>query len=225
MSAAAGRTSPVRILGALSALALVLATLWIGGAGQVLSLLSSVAPVEFSLAMAAAFGSTVMRGFRLSFLLPAGVLSPLRAVPVAAAAQAAALFVPARLGELAMPYLLRRDAGLDSATGVATLFAARALDTAALGAWAAAAIVLRHGLASPVALGVSLALIALPVLATLLVAFTDDAIRRRRPTAEGRAGEWTDRLHRVRLGLDQARRNPARLWCAGMACLASWAFQ
>ncbi|MCD4747980.1 MAG: flippase-like domain-containing protein [Thermoanaerobaculales bacterium] len=219
------RLNPMRLIGAVAAAALVVLTLWVGGADRVWSLLTSVRPFELAVAASAAAGSLVMRGLRLSLLLPPGVLKPLRAVPVAAVAQAAALFVPARVGELALPWLLRRDSGRDGAAGIATLLAARTLDTAALGAWAGAAIIFRHGLNAPLALAAALGLL-LPLVLVPMTVTTIDAFVCRRESAWGEKGAlWANRVHRIREGLDEARRSPGRLIGAGLACLTSWAFQ
>ena len=214
-----------RALGALIAVGLVAVTLWLAGPAAVGALIVGVEPTMMGWALAAAGGSLVLRGLRLSLLLPPGALNPFRAVPVAAVAQTAAMFVPARLGELALPWLLKRNIGRDGASGVATLLVARALDTAALGAWAGVAILFRWGLSVPLALAAAAALLAPVILLPVIVAVLDRwvAARSRGWTEGGRT--WADRLHRIRAGLDDARRRPTRLAAAGAACLGFWAFQ
>lgn len=214
-----------RAVGAVVALGLVVATLWLAGPAAVGALAVGVTPGAMALALAAAAGSLVFRGLRLSLLLPPGALGPLRAVPTAAVAQAAAVFVPARLGELALPWLLRRDIGRDGASGVATLLVARTLDTAALGAWAGVAVLFRWGLEAPVALATA-CLLLLPVVLLPMIVTNLDRWVSAREQRWGKAGRtWVDRLHRIREGLDDARRRPIRLAVAAVACLGSWAFQ
>jgi uncharacterized protein (TIRG00374 family) len=176
-------------------------------------------------ALGAAFGSLVFRALRLSLLLPQGTLGALQAVPVSAVAQAAALFVPARVGELALPWLLHRSHGTDGAAGVATLLAARTLDTAALGVWCVIAILMRSGLQSPLALGAGLLLISSLVLVPTVVATADSWFARRAAQWGDLGLRWSARLGRVRAGLDAARGRPLRLAGAAIACIASWAFQ
>ena len=93
-----------------------------------------------------------LRGLRLRLLLESGGLGWLTAILVAAAAQAAALFAPARLGELALPWLLTRATGRSFSANVGTLLAARVLDLATLGVWCGAAILAIRGLKEPIAL-------------------------------------------------------------------------
>ncbi len=214
-----------RALGAVVAVVLVGITLWLAGPAAVGALIIRVSPQEMVLALAAAAGSLVLRGLRLSLLLPPGMLHPIKAVPVAAVAQAAAMFVPARVGELALPWLLKRNVGRDGASGVATLLVARTLDTAALGAWAGVAILFRWGLGAPLALAAAGALL-LPVLVLPAFVASLDRWVASRQNGWGPSGRtWADRLHRVRAGLDDARTRPLRLTAAAVACLGSWAFQ
>ncbi|MEN8165323.1 MAG: lysylphosphatidylglycerol synthase domain-containing protein [Acidobacteriota bacterium] len=214
-----------RAVGAAVALALVAATLWLAGPAAVGALVTGVTPAAMAWALAAAAGSLVFRGLRLSLLLPPGALGPARAVPTAAVAQAAVAFVPARLGELALPWLRKRDIGRDGASGVATLLVARTLDTAALGAWAGVAVLFRWGLGAPAALAAA-CLLLLPVMLLPVIITTLDRWAAAREHRWGRTGHtWADRLHRIREGLDDARRRPVRLAAAAAACMVSWAFQ
>jgi len=214
-----------RAVGAAVAVALVTVTLWLAGPGAVGALIIGVTPAAMGWALAAAAGSLIFRGLRLSLLLPPGALGPVRAVPTAAVAQAAAVFVPARLGEFALPWLLRRDIGRDGASGVATLLVARTLDTAALGAWAGVAVLFRWGLGAPMALGAA-CLLLLPALLLPVTISTLDRWTAAREQGWGPTGlTWAGRLHRIRDGLDDARRRPVRLAAAAIACMAAWAFQ
>lgn len=214
-----------RASGAAVAVALVATTLWLAGPAAVGALVIGVTPAAMGWALAAAAGSLVFRSLRLSLLLPPGALGPLRAVPIAAVAQAAAMFVPARLGELALPLLLRRDIGRDGASGVATLLVARTLDTAALGAWAGVAILFRWGLGAPGALAAAFALL-LPVMLLPMIIAGLDRWAAAHEQGWGTTGlAWADRLHRIRQCLDDARSRPFRLAAAAAACMGSWAFQ
>lgn len=214
-----------RVLGAAVALVLVGATLWLAGVARVFDLVTHVRPVEMAAAVGAALLSLALRGLRLSLLLPSGTLRPVRAVPVAAVAQAAALFVPARLGELALPWLIRRDTDRDGASGVAVLLAARTLDTAALGAWAALAIIQRHGLAAPVALAAALCLL-LPLAAVPAAVAAVDRFTARRAVDWGPTGRlWADRIHTTHLTLGEVRQKPWRLAGAAVASIGFWALQ
>ncbi len=213
------------VLGAVVAFVLVGATLWVGGIGRVFDLVTQVHPIELAAAATAAGFSLVLRGFRLSLLLPPGTLRPQRAVPVAAVAQAAALFIPARFGELALPWLIRRDTDRDGASGLAVLLAARTLDTAALGGWAALAIIQRHGMAAPFALTAALGLLLPLVAVPAAVAAMDRFMRARSERWGDRARLWADRLHRTNLALEEVKQKPWRLIGAAAASIGSWALQ
>jgi uncharacterized membrane protein YbhN (UPF0104 family) len=207
-----------RLAGGFVAALLVAAVLWLAGIGNAWNTVSTVRPGPVAVAFAAAAASLGFRGLRLTLLLAPGRLRLARAVPLAAVAQAAALFVPARFGELALPLLLRREAALDTARGVGVLLVARALDSAALGAWALWALISLRGGSGATALLAAAALV-LP-LALLLpgVRWVDGLVRRR-------GGIWADRVHRIRASLEEAHSRPRRLAGAAVACLAMWAFQ
>lgn len=214
-----------KTVGATIAVVLVAVTLWLAGPAAVGALIVDVTPTAMVWALASAAASLVFRGLRLSLLLPPGALSLVRAVPVAAVAQAAAVFVPARMGELALPWLLRRDIGRDGASGVATLLVARTLDTAALGAWAGIAILFRWNFGAPLAL-VAAGLLLLPVvLLPLIVAGLDRWVSANEHQWSPTALKWADRLHRIRRGLEDAQQRPLRLAAAAAACMCLWAFQ
>ena len=83
-------------------------------------------------AAGAVTGLTLLfRGLRLVFLLPPKRLPVISAVWIAAGAGFAAIFIPARLGELVLPWLLHRINGWEKMLGLTTLIAARLLDLAA----------------------------------------------------------------------------------------------
>ncbi len=214
-----------RTAGALIAVALVVATLVIADPRAVGSLLVSVDRRLMLFALAAATASLISRAVRLSLLLPPGDLGIIRAVPLTAAAQGAAVFIPARLGELVLPVLLRREIGRDGASGVATLLAARILDIAALGAWTGTAVLFLWGVSRPLVLAAALVLLTPLILLPAIVTMVDRRIGARETTRHGGRRLWAERLHRMRLGLDEARRHPVRLVGAAGASMVSWAFQ
>ena len=214
-----------RLIGAAIAAALLVAVLTVARPEEVWRLLRATDGRFLAAAVAASAASVAMRGLRLSMLLDRGVLGPLRASLVAAAAQAAALFAPARIGELALPWLLSRTAGRDLASGVGTLLAARTLDIATLGMWSAAAVLAVRGLSEPAALVVSLLLLAPPLLLPLTLAVADRlALRLLAPRGLG-GRRWARRVRRVRRELKALARRPGRLVGAAAASIAMWGFQ
>ena len=173
--------------------------------------------------MSAAF--LTLRGIRLQLLLVSGGLTWTTAILVAAAAQAAALFAPARTGELALPWLLTRETGRSFSSNVGILLAARVLDLATLGVWCGAAILLIRGLDRP-----EVALLALLLLVpTLLLPVTlrmADRFATRWVAPRGMKGRrWTRRLRRVRGEIDALRERPAKLWGAFITSFIMWGLQ
>ena len=212
-----------RVAGGAIALALVLIVLAIAGPREVWGLLRRSDPAWVLAGAAAAGGALVLRGLRLVLLLPQGRLRPVAATLVAAAAQAAALFVPARAGELALPYLLRRATGWEVAPGVGTLLATRTLDLASLGLWAGLAVVAILGPLHPLAAVAAACLVVPP----LLLPVTLGAVDRLALTCLARRGQrgrrWARRVRRVRRSVDALRREPGRLALAAAASVAMWA--
>jgi len=214
-----------RLAGAIIAAALLAAVLVAARPSEIWRLLTSTRPLLLAAAGAASLASVVMRGLRLRMLLEHRGIGLLRATLVAAAAQAAALFAPARSGELALPWLLSRSTGRDFASGIGTLLAARILDVATLGIWSAAAVLAVRGLAEPTALLVSLLLLA-PLLALPLTLSAVNWLTTRVVAPRGLRGRrWTRRVRRVRREVVTLGRRPGRLVAAAAASLAMWAFQ
>lgn len=212
------------LLGGISA-ALIALILSLGGVQRVASLLVSIDRASLFYATLAALASLGFRAIRLSLLLQPGELGPLKAFPVTSVAQMAAVFIPARLGEFVLPFLLERAGGRDKSSGVAILLASRTLDTAALGAWALAALLLRRGGKTPAILFAGF-LLFLPLLfLPFLLSRADRWTARREAGWNESLGVWAGRLHRIREGLEQALRHPSRLALAALACLGSWACQ
>lgn len=212
-----------RLLGAAVALCLLALVLNAARPAAVWQLIRNTDLVGLVPAAAMAALALVARGLRLVLLLPAGTLRPVTASLIAATAQAAALFVPARVGELALPLLLRRVTGCDLAIGVGTLLAARTLDLAALGAWAGVAILAVWGLGQPIALVAALLLLVPPLLLPATLASADWlAVRILAP--RGPAGRrWTRRLRRIRRAVSVLRSRPIALVGAVSVSLAMWA--
>jgi len=179
------------------------------------------------LAMAAAMSVAFLsaRGLRLLLLVERGLLTWPRATLVAAAAQAAALFVPARTGELALPLLLARTTGRSFTAGVGTLLATRALDLATLGVWSGAAVLAVRGFREPLAIGVSLALFLPSLLLPFTVAMADRLALRCFAVRGVRGRRWARRARRVRLELDGLLRRPVRLIAAAVASVVMWGLQ
>ena len=179
------------------------------------------------LAMAAVTSMAFLaaRGLRLFLLVDRGLLTWHRASLVAAAAQAAALFVPARTGELALPLLLSRTTGRSFTAGIGTLFAARTLDLATLGVWSGAAVLAVRGFREPLAIVVSLALVLPSLLLPVTVATADRLAVRCFATRGIRGRRWARRVRRVRCELDGLLRRPYRLIGAVVTSIVMWGLQ
>jgi uncharacterized protein (TIRG00374 family) len=179
------------------------------------------------LALAAATSAAFLsaRGLRLLLLVERGLLTWPRATLVAAAAQAAALFVPARTGELALPLLLARTTGRSFTTGVGTLFATRAIDLATLGVWSGAAVLAVRGFREPLAIVISLALFLPSLLLPVTVAVADRLALRCLTPRGMRGRRWARRVRRVRRELDGLLRRPLRLIAAVLISIVMWGLQ
>jgi len=211
-----------RTAGALVAAALVAATLAVAGPAAVAGLLMRTDPGGALAGLAAAAAAVACRGLRLSLLLPAGVLGAARGAAVAAVAQAAAIFVPARLGELALPLLLRTVAGRDLATGVGVLLVARAMDLAALGGWAVASLVAVQGRRHPLLIAAAAIMLLAPLsLPTALR--TVDRLAVRCLGARARRRRWARRIRRVRRATAATAASRRRFLGAAAASVAMWA--
>jgi uncharacterized protein (TIRG00374 family) len=196
--------------------------LWLARPTTVWRLLADADPALLLAAAAASGLAQALRGARLVALLPEGSIGLGRGSLVAAAAQAAALFAPARVGELALPWLLRRATGRELAAGIGTLLAARAIDLAALGIWAGWAVLAIWGWDEPVALVAAAALLLPPVLLPLLLR-TADRLARRCLAPRGRRGRrWARRSRQLVEGVTWLGRRPVRLVIAVAASLGTW---
>ncbi len=214
-----------RLAGAVVAATLLAAALAAARPIEVWRLLRSIDPLLLAAATAASLASVAMRGLRLQMLLDRRALDLLRSTLVASAAQAAALFAPARTGELALPWLLSRSTNRDLASGFGTLLAARTLDIATLGMWSAATVLAVRGLHQPAALLVSLVLLAPPLALPLTVAAADRFLTRTLAPRGARGRRWTRRVRRVRREIDVLSRRPGRLVAAAAASVAMWGWQ
>lgn len=214
-----------RIAGALVAAALLALVLNIAGVEAVWSLLAATegGPLVVALAMSAGF--LALRGLRLGLLLERHRIGWARATLVAAAAQAAALFAPARTGELALPWLLSRATGRDFSSGVGTLLAARTLDLATLGLWCGVAVLAVRGFAEPLPLLLSAALL-LPTVMLPATLGAADRLAVRVLGSRGRTGRrWARRVRRVRREIEALRGRPGRLAAAAAVSVAMWGLQ
>lgn len=221
----AGTSRGSRLAAGAIGLVLLLIVLTLARPAEVWQLLRTTDLCLLAVATAVAMASLVMRGLRLALLLESGRLSLTRATLVAAAAQAAALFAPARTGELVLPWLLARYTGAGLASGVGTLLAARALDFATLGFWAGSAVLGVRGFDQPFLLVAALLLIAAPLLLLPALTGTDRLATRILAPRGLRGRRWTRRIRRVRRELEAQRRRPLRLGLATLASLAMWGLQ
>jgi uncharacterized protein (TIRG00374 family) len=210
------------VLGAAIAVAVAAALLVIARPTEIWRLLRTTDPSLLSLAAGASGAALLFRGVRLVLLLPRGRLRVLTGTTVAATAHAAVMFVPARIGELAVPLLLRRTAGCDLAEGVSALLAARALDVASLGVGAGAAVLAVWGLGEPIALLAALVLVIPPLLLPRTLAAGDWIAVRALATRGLRGRRWARRIRRVRRAVDELRQRPIRVLGAAAASLGMW---
>ena len=214
-----------RFAGAAVAVALLGGVLYVARPSQVWGLLQATDLRYLGIAAATSAAFLGARGLRLRLLLEYSSVSWLRATLLAAAAQAAALFAPARTGELALPWLASRTTGCSLSSGVGTLLAARTLDIAALGVWCAISVLAVRGLDAPLALAVSL-LLLLPVLALPATVIVAERLAVRTLAPRGVAGRrWSRRIRRVRQELDRLRRNPGRFLTAALISVVMWGLQ
>jgi uncharacterized membrane protein YbhN (UPF0104 family) len=209
-------------VGGIIALALAITVVVIGGPDRIWRLLTTVAWTPWSGALAAFVGAMGLRGVRLHLLLEPGELRLRDSVRVATAAQAVALFAPARIGELALPWLLTRAGTRDVSAAIGTLLATRGLDLSALGVWAAVALLVVGAGAGPaMVVGVGLLVmlpLALPSVArsvewTALRALAPRGVRGRR---------WTRRARHVSREFDRLSADRIRLLAAYAAALGWW---
>lgn len=205
------------------AVVLVATVLYLARPATVWELIATVDPGPLALAAVAAGAALFMRGARLVALLPPGELRIHEGTLVAAAAQAAALFAPARVGELALPWLLRRVTGRDLSAGVGTLLAARALDMAGLGLWAGWAILAIWGWTEPLALLVAAGLVAPPLMLPMTLRVVHRLAVRCLAPRGCRGRRWARRSGRLTSGVTELQRRPGRLAAAVAASLAMWA--
>ncbi len=211
-----------RVLAAVVAAALVGVVLYLARPATVWHLLSTTDPRWLAAAAGASAGAVAMRAARLVVLLRPGELAFRRALLVAPAGQAAALFAPARLGELALPWLLGRTTGRDFSSGVGTLVAVRTLDVATLALWAGGATLVTWGLDEPLALTAAAALLAVPAAVPIMLGW-GDRLAGRCIAPRGRVGRrWARRVRRLVASIAELRARPRRLAAAVAASVAMW---
>ncbi len=213
------------LIGAAVAAVLLVAVLSVARPAEVWRLFRSTEPGLLMAAAALSATFLAARGLRLALLLERGLLSWPRATLVAAAAQSAALFAPARTGELALPLLLARVTGRSFSSGVGTLLATRTLDLATLGIWSGAAVLAVRGLDEPLAIAVSFGLLAPSLLLPVTLAAADRLALRCLGARGVRGRRWARRVRRVRRELDGLLRRPVRLLAATLMSVVMWGLQ
>jgi uncharacterized protein (TIRG00374 family) len=216
---------PGRLIGVVIAAVLLTGVLILARPAEVWRLLRAT---DGRLLLAAATVSAAFlaaRGLRLRLLVDGDALGWPRATLVAAAAQAAALFAPARTGELALPWLLDRVTGRGFTSGVSTLLAARTLDLATHGLWCGAAVLAVRGLAEPWALLVSVRLLAPCALLPLTLAAADRLALRLLAPRSLAGRRWARRVRRVRREVQELLRHPIRVLAAVAVSVVMWGLQ
>jgi uncharacterized protein (TIRG00374 family) len=211
-----------RLLGAVVAVGLLIAVISVANPSEVWRIVRATEPRTLGIAVVFSAVSVMMRGIRLQFLLERGHLRFVRSTLIVAVAQAAALFAPLRTGELALPWLLSRTARRSLTSGISTLVAARTLDVATLGIWCGGVVLAVFGLGEPLALVVSVLLVAPSLLLARIVKAVDWlAVRTLAPRgASGR--RWARRIRRLRHEFEGLVRRPMRLVIAAGASVAMW---
>jgi uncharacterized protein (TIRG00374 family) len=214
-----------RIVGAAIAFALLTGVMLTAHPAEAWRLVRSTDGLLLAAALAASAAFLAARGLRLRLLLGRGELGWPRATLVVGAAQAAALFVPARAGELALPLLLTRSTGRCFSSGFGTLLAARTLDLATLGMWTGAAVVAVRGVREPLVIAVSMVLLLPSLLLPVTVGVADHLALRCIAPRGLRGRRWTRRVRRVRQELDRLLQRPLRLAAATLTSIVMWGLQ
>ena len=200
-----------RVIGGVIALALIVGVLIAARSADVWGLMKSADPLALIPAAAAAAVALLLRGIRLLLVAPAANMGISRAVLVAAAAQGAALFVPARVGELALPLLLKRESGVELSAGIGTLFAVRTFDLAATGLWGGVAVLAVWGVDSPLAFAAAVALMVPPLILPVVLRLADRTALHCLAVRGGWGRRWTRQVRTVRRTVADLGRRPARL--------------
>ena len=211
----------LRATGAVGALALIAALLAIARPEGVLRLLRTTRLRAAFAALAVYAGMLLLRAFRLQVLLGPRRPGVGTAWLITAAGRAAALFLPFRSGELVLPWLLRRQASVPLATGLAVLLAARAFDLAALGVWGVVSLLwLAHGSSGALLAAV---LLTTPLLALPAAAEATYRLARRCAAARGlTARRIARRLRRLRDALHALARRPGDVAASALLSVAVW---
>lgn len=169
-----------------------------------------------------AFVREAFRGLRLLLLLPPRQSGLTRISAVAVAAQAAALFVPARVGELALPYFLERHCSWRFSAGLGTLVACRSLDLAALAIWSSIALILVAP-SNPI-VWVAVLVLVLPTVLVVPTARLLDRCGARIVAWRGRRWRRIARsIRRIRTSLETAASRRGRFSAAVVASFLGWA--
>jgi uncharacterized protein (TIRG00374 family) len=213
------------VIGAVVAAALLGWVLATARPAEVWELFRSTDAGLLAVALAVSALFLAARGLRLMLLMERGLVRWPRATLVAAAAQAAALFVPLRAGELALPLLLARTTSRSFSSCVGTLLAVRALDLATLGVWGGVAVLTVRGVHEALAIVLSLALLLPSLLLPLTVSVADHMAVRCFAPRGMHSRRWARRVRRVREELDGLLKRPFRLIAAASTSIIMWGFQ
>jgi uncharacterized membrane protein YbhN (UPF0104 family) len=206
-----------------AAAALIAAVVVLAGPERLWRLLAGADPRWLAAAAFAAAADYLLLGVRLVLLTADRRLGVVRASAVAAAARAAALFLPMRTGEAVLPLLLRRVGAQPLSAGVAVLVVARTLDVANIVAWGAAGLLVVGGAGVPAAAAAAVTLLVAPVLVLPRVAAIADALAVRLLAGRGRGWRrWAHRVRRVHRSVDGIHRRPRLLLLSGIVSLAHW---
>ena len=212
-----------RLVGAAIAAVLVVVVVAIADPRRLWRLLTSVHPGWLAAALLVSGANALALALRLVLLMPDRRLGVGRAVVVAAVSRAAALLLPARLGEAALPVMLQRLGGQRLTSGVAVLMVARVLDAASIAAWCGAGLLRMGGLESPIVLLGALLLAIAPILALPRALALADGATVRLVAPRGLSWRrWARRVRHVRRAVDDISRRRTRLLLGGMLSLALW---
>ncbi len=222
MNRPAARVWAIRAVQAAVAAGLLVAVVWVARPAQVARLVEHTDPSMVGIAVMTSLTVVFLRALRLRLILPGGRLGLGASIQISAVAQAATSLIPARLGELVLPALLKRVADLELSSGLGALLIARTLDLACLGIWAGGAVAVRWGGHRPLLLLACLVLVAPAFLVPATVAATD-RVATRCLAPRSRAGRrWTRRIRRLRRALRVFAAAPGRLAAAMGVSLVLW---
>ncbi len=210
------------VTGTLAALAMIVGVIIVGRPAAIRANVIDIEWLPVAGAAVAVIVANFMRGLKLIVLLPGVRLSITRAWCVAALAQVATLFAPARAGELALPFILHHETGWDRTRGLGTLIAVRVLDLAALAVWSAIGVATVWGLDNPPALLAAGLLFVAAVVVPFCIAAVDRIARRFLAGRGGLFERLAFLIRTVAAALEEIGRAPLRLFLAIVYSLLTW---